>query len=47
MKRLILTALVSIAAAGHAVAADLPQPAPPPPQAPAVYVAPVYNWAGF
>ncbi len=46
MKRLIITALVSIAAAGHAMAADLPQPAPPPPQAPAVYVAPVYNWAG-
>ncbi len=46
MKRLIITALLSIAAAGHALAADLPQPAPPLPQAPAVYVAPVYNWAG-
>jgi len=49
MKRLIISALVSIVAAGHALAADLPQPAPPPPQAPAMYVpaAPIYNWAGI
>jgi outer membrane immunogenic protein len=47
MKRLIITALLSLAAAGRAFAADLPQPAPPPPRAPAVYVAPVYNWAGI
>jgi outer membrane immunogenic protein len=46
MKRVIITALLSLAAAGQALAADLPQPAPPPPRAPAVYVAPVYNWAG-
>ena len=48
MKRLFITALLSIAAAGSAAAADLPQPAPV--QAPAVYVptvAPVYNWGGI
>ena len=50
MKRLFVTALLSILAAGHALAADLPQPMPPPPQAPATYVptvAPVYNWGGI
>jgi outer membrane immunogenic protein len=47
MKRLLVTALASIAGAGTALAADLPQPAPPPPRAPAVYTAPAYNWAGF
>jgi len=49
MKRTLMTAMLSIAAAGTALAADLPQPAPPP-QAPAVYiptVAPVYNWGGI
>jgi outer membrane immunogenic protein len=49
MKRILVTAIFSIAAAGSALAADLPQPAPPP-QAPAVYVptvAPVYNWGGI
>ncbi len=49
MKRLFITAMLSIAAAGTALAADLPQPAPPP-QAPALYVptvAPVYNWGGI
>ncbi|HZC57463.1 MAG TPA: outer membrane protein [Xanthobacteraceae bacterium] len=45
MKRLIITALLSIAAAGHALAADLPRS--PPPRAAVVYVAPVYNWAGI
>jgi len=48
MKRLFITAMLSIAAAGTALAADLPQPAPV--QAPAVYVptvAPVYNWGGI
>ncbi len=50
MKRILITAMLSIAAAGTALAADLPQPAPPPPQAPAAYiptVAPVYNWGGI
>jgi outer membrane immunogenic protein len=50
MKRIFVTAMLSIAAAGSALAADLPQPAPPPPQAPAMYVpavAPVYNWGGI
>ena len=49
MKRLFITAMLSIAAAGTALAADLPQP-PPPPQAPVAYiptVAPVYNWGGI
>ena len=48
MKRLFITAMLSIAAAGTALAADLPQPAPV--QAPAAYiptVAPVYNWGGI
>ncbi len=50
MKRILITAILSITAAGSALAADLPQPAAPPPQAPAVYVppmAPVYNWGGI
>jgi outer membrane immunogenic protein len=50
MKRLVMAgALAFAAAAGQALAADLPQPAPPP-QAPAAYVptvAPVYNWGGI
>jgi len=48
MMRLFITAILSLAAAGTALAADLPQPAPV--QAPAVYVptvAPVYNWGGI
>ena len=50
MKRLLIAGALAFAAAGQALAADLPQPAPPPPQAPAVYVptvAPVYNWGGI
>jgi outer membrane immunogenic protein len=50
MKRLVLAGALAFAAAGPALAADLPQPAPPPPQAPAAYiptVAPVYNWGGI
>jgi outer membrane immunogenic protein len=50
MKRLLMAGAFAFAVAGHALAADLPQPAPPPPQAPAAYVptvAPVYNWGGI
>jgi outer membrane immunogenic protein len=49
MKRLMIAGALAFAAAGQALAADLPQPAPPP-QAPAAYVptvAPVYNWGGI
>ena len=49
MKRLLIAGALAFAAAGPALAADLPQPAPPP-QAPAAYmptVAPVYNWGGI
>jgi outer membrane immunogenic protein len=48
MKRLFITAMLSIAVAGTALAADLPQP--PQVQAPVAYiptVAPVYNWGGI
>jgi len=50
MKRLVIAGALAFAAAGQALAADLPQPGPPPPQAPAAYiptVAPVYNWGGI
>jgi outer membrane immunogenic protein len=50
MKRLLIAGVLALAAIGQAVAADLPQPAPPPPQAPVAYiptVAPVYNWGGI
>jgi len=50
MKRLLIAGALAFTAAGQALAADLPQPAPPPPQAPAAYiptVAPVYNWGGI
>jgi outer membrane immunogenic protein len=50
MKRLVIAGALAFAAAGPALAADLPQPAPPPPQAPVAYiptVAPVYNWGGI
>ena len=54
MKRLVIAgalafAATGFAATGQALAADLPQPAPPP-QAPVAYiptVAPVYNWGGI
>lgn len=48
MKRIVMTAILSIVAAVPTLAADLPQPMPPP-QAPAAYmpVAPVYNWGGI
>ncbi|MFZ3361427.1 MAG: porin family protein, partial [Xanthobacteraceae bacterium] len=48
MKRILITTVLSIAAAAPALAADLPQPMAP--QAPAAYVpvvAPVYNWGGI
>ncbi len=47
MRRLILTVSLLAAAAGQALAADLPQPAPPPMRAPTPYFAPVFNWAGI
>ncbi len=43
-------AACTLADMGPAAAADLPQAAPPPPQAPVAYiptVAPVYNWGGI
>ncbi len=50
--RLMATGLaaLTLVVSAPAWAADLPQPAPPPPQAPAAYiptVAPVYNWGGI
>jgi outer membrane immunogenic protein len=50
MRRIWIAGAFAIAAGGHAFAADLPQPAPPPPRAPAAYVPtviPIYNWSGF
>jgi len=50
MKRLLFAGALAFVAAGQALAADLPPPAPPPPRAPAAYVptiVPVYNWTGF
>jgi outer membrane immunogenic protein len=49
MKRLLFTGAVLFAALGQALAADLPEPAPPP-MAPTAYiptVVPVYNWGGI
>ena len=48
MKRLLIAATVACAAAGQAIAADLPPPGPPP-QAPAMYIPvlpTIYNWGG-
>jgi outer membrane immunogenic protein len=50
MTRLLIAAALAFAAVGQAIAADLPEAAPPPPRAPAAYmpvVAPVYNWGGI
>jgi outer membrane immunogenic protein len=49
MKRLAFAVALSACAGSAALAADLPQPAPPPPRAPAAYVPapPLYNWSGF
>jgi len=49
MKRLLIAGALAFAAVGQALAADLPESAPPP-QAPAAYVptvVPVYNWGGI
>jgi len=50
MKRLLIAGALAFAALGQALAADFPEPAPPPPRAPAAYVptvVPVYNWGGI
>ena len=50
MKRMLMAGAFALAAAGQALAADLPQPGPPPPRAPATYVpvpAPVFSWTGI
>src|SRR5208283_5385785 len=49
MKRLLMAGAFALAAAGQALAADLPQPGPPP-RAPASYVkapASVFSWSVF
>jgi outer membrane immunogenic protein len=49
MKRIFISAVLTLVGVASAMAADLPQPAPPP-LAPAAYipvVAPVYNWGGI
>jgi len=49
MKRLLMAGAFALAAGGLALAADLPQPGPPP-RAPANYVkapAPVFSWTGI
>jgi outer membrane immunogenic protein len=50
MKRVAVVAgVIALGAAGPVWAADLPQAAPPPPRAPAVYtpIQQVYNWSGI
>jgi outer membrane immunogenic protein len=50
MKRILIAGLLALAAGGQALAADLPQPAPQPPRAPATYVpaqAPYFSWTGI
>ncbi len=50
MKRLLMAGAFALAAGGQALAADLPQPGPPPPRAPASYAPlppPVFSWTGF
>ncbi len=50
MKRILIASLLALAAGGQALAADLPQPAPQPPRAPATYVpaqAPYFSWTGI
>jgi opacity protein-like surface antigen len=38
MKRILIAGAFALAVGGPALAADLPQPMPPPPRAPATYV---------
>jgi hypothetical protein len=46
MKRISVAGLLSVVAAGQALASDLPLPRPaPPPRAPAAYT-PGFNWSG-
>jgi len=50
MKRILIAGALALAAGGQALAADLPQPAPQPPRAPATYVpaqAPYFSWTGI
>jgi len=47
MKRIIVSVVLSLAAAGGALAADLPQPAPPPRATYVPMAEPTYNWGGF
>jgi outer membrane immunogenic protein len=50
MKRIFMAGALALAIGGPALAADLPQPMPPPPRAPATYVpvaVPYYNWGGI
>ena len=49
MKRILIAGAFALAVGGPALAADLPQPMPPP-RAPATYVpttVPYYNWGGI
>ncbi len=48
MKRMLIAGALALAAAGAALAADLPPAAAPPAKAPAAYLpAPVFSWTGF
>jgi outer membrane immunogenic protein len=49
MKRFLIAGAIAFAAAGQALAADLPPPVAPPPRAPATYVpvVPVFSWTGI
>ncbi len=50
MKRILIAAVLALAVGGQALAADLPQPGPPPPRAPATHVSapvPVFSWTGI
>ena len=49
MKRILIAGAIAFAAAGPALAADLPPPVAPPPRAPATYVpvVPVFSWTGI
>ncbi len=50
MQRLLMAGAFALAAGGQALAADLPQPGPSTPRAPATYVpvpAPAFSWSGI